>query len=547
MAASSPPAPLGTSGHGGIILNPYQSIAARLDFDKALRELKPNDLLPRRPEDKAVGEAGARFIESLRRRVERGSYDPEPAYIVATPKSTVATRPTALLSMEDRLVFAAMVDVLRPRIDRYLLGSELVLWPRGVATDKRWHDFERSVLQRNVSHVVRGDIVGFYEFVDHEKLADIIISATGKRNVADALVHFLHRVMKSQRGLPQGLLPSDALATLYLSNLDFRMVREGFLYLRHGDDIRVGVSKYDDGRRAIKVLETELRALHLTLNDSKTRVLRATTYEKEKDVSIRDGVLDKARSEIVTAKLDDVDEISAMMVNAGQDQLAWDFFYHGRISFDEAIEILRPKIKTSDVELATKVFLDAVKKRPRRASALAYRTFRHRLRWSLVRLSVSRSEAGLTHVGSLLKWYPERTENLCSYLSALASTKPKDVALQAEKALRNSYRTEWELAWIVRVLVQAPNHVSAKTLRMLQKTLDAPHERWLAAVEVVKLLAVRRELDRDTLMKVSNTCPRVFQVDLVEAARYMMDSAKWAEAFVKTARSNRIHAVVAGW
>lgn len=469
MAASRPPAPLGISGHGDIMLNPYQSIAARLDFDKALRELKPNDLLPRRPEDKAVGEAGARFIESLRRRVERGSYDPDPAYIVATPKSTVATRPAALLSMEDRLVFASMVDVLRPRIDQHLLGSELVLWPRGVSTDKRWQDFERSVLQCNVSHVVRGDIVGFYEFVDHEQLADMIVSATGKRNVADALVHFLHRVMKSQRGLPQGLLPSDALATLYLSNLDFRMVREGFLYFRHGDDIRVGVNKYDNGRRAIEVLETELRALRLTLNDYKTRILRMATYEK--DASTLNGVLDKAKNDIVAAKLEDMNGLEATMAHVGQDQLAWDVFYHGRVSLDEAIEILRPKIKPSDVELAVRVFLDAVKKRPGRASALASKIFRRRLRWSLARLSASGSEAGLTHAGSLLRSFPGETVSLCSYLSALASTEPENVVRQAEKALRNSYRTEWELAWIVRVLVQAPNHVSAKTLRMLQKRL----------------------------------------------------------------------------
>ena len=526
------------------MLNPYQSIAALLDFDKALQELKRNDLLPPRPEDKAVGEAGARLRESLRRRLDHGSYDPQPAYIIAAPKSTVATRPAALLSIEDRLMFASMVDVLRPRIDSHLLGDDLVLWPRGTLTKKRWHDFERSVLQSGVSHVVKGDIVGFYEFVDHERLAEIIVSATGTRSVADALVHFLGRVMNSQRGLPQGHIPSDALATLYLSNLDFRMAREGFLYFRHGDDIRVGVNKYGDGRRAIEVLETELRVLRLTLNDSKTRILRTATYEKT--VSTLDGVLDKAKNDIVAAKLEDMDELAKTMTHVGQDQLAWDVFYHGRVSLEEAIEIIRPKIKLSDVELATRVFLDTVKKRPGRAGDLVSRTFRQYLRWSLVRLSASRSDAGLTHVGSLLRSFPDGTENLCSYLSALAATKPEDVARQAEKALQNSYQTEWELAWIVRVLVQVSDHVSTKTLRRLKKTLDAPHERWLAAVGIVKLLAVRRELDRNTLIRFSNTCPPVFQVDLFDAARTMMGSADWAEAFVKTARANRIHEVVAG-
>ena len=201
-------------------MNPYQSIAESLDFDKALRELKYNDLIWKRLEDKAVGEAGARFIEYLRLRVEHGSYDPEPAYIIAAPKSTVATRPAALLSIDDRVMFAAIVDVLRTRIESYLLGNDLVLWPRGISSPERWPEFENSVLVSDVSYVARADIVGFYEFVDHERLTDVVVSATGKRKIADALTHFLRRVMNSQRGLPQGLLPSDALATLYLSELD---------------------------------------------------------------------------------------------------------------------------------------------------------------------------------------------------------------------------------------------------------------------------------------------------------------------------------------
>ena len=528
-------------------MNPYQSIAESLDFDKALRELKYNDLIWKRLEDKAVGEAGARFIEYLRLRVEHGSYDPEPAYIIAAPKSTVATRPAALLSIDDRVMFAAIVDVLRTRIESYLLGNDLVLWPRGTSSPKRWQDFEHSVLESDVSYVARADIVGFYEFVDHERLADVVVAATGKRKATDALIHFLRRVMNSQRGLPQGLLPSDALATLYLSNLDFRMAKEGFLYFRHGDDIRVGVKNYDNGRRAVEVLEAELRALRLTLNGEKTRILRTATYKKE--VTNFQKELNRTQRDVVTDKLRDVDELLTAIENAGQDQLRWDFFYHERVSLEDAIEILRPTVTPLVVESATKLFLDTVKRRPpgRRTSALASRDFRERLKWSLVQLSASKSVVGLTHVGSLLKSFPDMTEHLCSYLSALAKMNPEDVASQAERAIQNSYRTEWELARIVRVLVQVPERVSAKTLRVLKKTLDAPHERWLAAVEIVKLLAVRRELDRNTLIRFSNTCPPVFQVDLVDAARSMMESADWAEAFVKTAKSNRIHEVVAGW
>ena len=41
--------------------------------------------------------------------------------------------------------------------------------------------------------------------------------------------------------------------------------------------------------------------------------------------------------------------------------------------------------------------------------------------------------------------------------------------------------------------------------------------------------------------------PACLRAMIHDAARHVMESAEWAKAFVKTARSNRIHAVVAGW
>ena len=468
--------------------NPYQPIVNDLDLKEAVGNLTPNDLIPARPEDKVRGELGARFLEGLKRHMNGGTYDPSPAYLIATPKTDVATRPAALLSLDDRVVLAALVNAIGARIDGYLLGSGLVFWPRGMPVPKRWPDFERSVLSPRSAYVVRGDVTGFYEFVDHDRLADAIISATGHSGIASALNHFLQRVMNSRRGLPQGLLSSDALATLYLADLDFAMIREGFDYFRHGDDVRIGVEKYSDGRRAIEVLEAELRSLGLTLNGSKTRILRRATYERE--VSSLQGALGEAHdqvvSETVQALIADPEKLAKAMATSNLDQLAWDFFYHGRIGLNEVIKKLRVTIKPSDTELARAVFMDAVRKRPGRARALQSRLFHQRLNWSLVRLAASRSTAGLEYVGGLLRSFPPEAAVLCSYLSALASTEPQGVVREAEKALHNNYLTEWELVHVVRVLTQMPTHVSTRVLRTLRKILASPHRRWLAAVEIVK-------------------------------------------------------------
>lgn len=536
------------------VLSPYQQIADGLDFKAAVRSIEPSDLLPPRPEDKVAGQLGKRFTEGLQRRVEMGSYDPYPAYIVAAPKPSVATRPAALLSLDDRVMFAALVAKLGSRIEDHLLGDGVVLWPRGVGAEKRWNEFEQSVLGSKWAYIVRADVVGFYQYVDHDRLADAIVSATGRRDVANALLHFLHRVMKARCGLPQGLVPSDALATLYLADLDFRMTQEGFSYSRHGDDVRVVVPSHDVGRRALETIERELRRLGLALNGSKTRIMGKTKYEQEV-LSLQEA-LAKAREESVAAKVQgmakDDEKLQEAIENSGQNQLAWDLFYHGRITLSDAIEKLRPSLKPTDVEWAESVFADAVKRRPGTANPRSSRLFHQRLVWSLARLAAGRSSAALTRIGGLLRSFPEETETLCSYLLALTPNEPESVVRQAERVLQRSYRTEWELAWIARVLVRVPEHVSTRTLGVLKKTLAAPHGRWLAAVEIVKLLAARGELDREILAAMTNMAPAVFRGDFVVAAKYMAETTDWAEAYVKAAKSDRVQSVLAdhaapGW
>ena len=97
--------------------NPYQQIAGQLNIDDAIIAASAhNDLLPPRREAKVGGELGKRFSAYLVRELETGRYDPIPAHIIAVPKSQLATRPAALMPFADRVVYEAIVAVLRPRI-----------------------------------------------------------------------------------------------------------------------------------------------------------------------------------------------------------------------------------------------------------------------------------------------------------------------------------------------------------------------------------------------------------------------------------------------
>ena len=58
---------------------------------------------------KVSGELGKRFLERLRREIERARYDPKPAYFIAVPKNGYTTRLAALLTFSDRVIYEAMV------------------------------------------------------------------------------------------------------------------------------------------------------------------------------------------------------------------------------------------------------------------------------------------------------------------------------------------------------------------------------------------------------------------------------------------------------
>lgn len=152
-----------------------QVVAARLDLRSALDNLQRNDLLPSRVEDKVHGQLRQGFLAFLEAAIADGSYRPSSADRVLVPKSRFASRPATLLSLEDRLVYSALVATAGDKIERVLDTPDRVFWPRGKPSPGRWKDFERAPLTVGPSHIVLADVAGFYESIDHDRLRHVLI------------------------------------------------------------------------------------------------------------------------------------------------------------------------------------------------------------------------------------------------------------------------------------------------------------------------------------------------------------------------------------
>jgi hypothetical protein len=505
--------------------------------------LSRNDLLPPRPDDKIKGQIGQRFIVALERSMKIGDYEPSPAVIVPVTKPKHSTRPAALLNLADRVVFQALVDRLSPRIERGLVSDRVVVWPRATSGEKRWSDFQDAPLVPAGEYVVRADVAGFYESVDHQILQRTLVALTGRAEVVDLLGDFLGRVMGAPRGLPQGLGTSDVLATAYLGNLDAEMLRAVHHYWRHGDDIRVTASDYDAACRAIHVLEEQLRKAQLLLNAGKTLVLHRDTYERQlRSVGDRRKAIQREMLRDAVVRLADSSdfEIDQMIERTSiGHQMFWQLVYDRGTYLDELADLLRRQLDPDQVEVASAIFEDALRRAPDTYSedALEAEEFHSLIAWSLTVFLAAKDPLPIGVAVNLIRRFPDKTENVATYLRGVAATHPTAVVAAASAALSSGYLLGSQKAWLLTVLRHAASASSrfglSAGIHISMAIVNDEEESWLARVEAARLLAEVEELTHDQLSRIWNRAPVAVRVDLAAAISRLTNgqSSPWANAF----------------
>lgn len=529
----------------------FTTIAAKLDLHAALGAAsKRNDLLPPREEDRVAGQLAARFVEYLHKQVQDGTYSPVGAAIVQVPKPGFTSRPAALLTLPDRVLYEGMVELLRPRLVKFLISDDVVFWPRATyESKKRWLEFERVPLSDNPKYIVRADVSGFYESIDHQQLEDDLVYATGEREVARAVHRFLSTVMGGRRGLPQGLLPSDTLATTYLQPVDAEAMRTGLRYWRHGDDIRVAANSYSEARRAIALIEHELRKRGLLVNGSKCAILTVEGYHEELawwEAGVR-ATKDRLIASAVERLTTDSDELLAAMERADLDeQWGWDLFYHERISVEEVLEQLREHIEPTEIEVSESIFTETVGRAPGVEGGLTKEAFHQRISGSLVRLAAGRSSVAIPHSASLIAKYAEKTEAVCRYLEALIPSHAFEVLAQIENVIRSGiFMTAWQKAWLLRTAAIRASSASAELVHAILTLAQDEEEHWLARTSALKFLGSAGVLEQPLLTRAWKLAPRNYRPDLLSAAARMRPHQPWAARFISAASLDPVERVIA--
>ena len=532
--------------------NLFATIASDLDLNESLRGgSATNDMLPERPDDKVSGEVGNRFTESLKRKIEQGNYEPEKASFVYVPKSGNTTRPAAVLNLSDRVVYEALAAIFRPRLEQALIGSDIVLWPRSLPSQKRWLDFERAPLSEGAEYIVRADISGFYESIDHERLTRTLIEVTGRKQAAEALEYFLNLVMGQLRGVPQGIETSDVFATACLVKVDAAMISSGAAYWRHGDDIRIATKNYSDARESLFELEKQLREQGFLLNGGKSTILRRETYET--GCHDRNALWESIKQEIAQQRAieltEDNDALESALNDAGFDgnQVLWDLHYHNRISVDEVVQQLTQHLKPSDYDVAETVFNDAMQHAPESEFPIDKEIFHQRISSALLRLSAGKRPVALGQMLSMLATYPDKTEILCSYLHALAASHPTDVCqVCSEFLMMDRFSTGWQKIYVLRVLNECADQMDEGVTEKLCSFACDETEDWIVRVESARLLAIVGALSESLARRLLNISPAVFKADMVFAISKakLLPNGSWADRLLQAQSLDPVMRVV---
>jgi hypothetical protein len=268
------------------------SLSEALDFTKAFRRInqdKRDDVWPDIVGYRDFGRELEANLEDLTSKMtDPGSYQASLPLGIDVPKRGFTLRPGIMPLLVDRIVYQGVADHLalcfqgEPCVySNRLSGPESArMFVHGV---QLWLEFQDEVarLCGDYRYVVETDITAYFDHISHDLLLsriDDLFQDHFSREVLRGAKQLLQRLWmrwstdRYRFGIPQMNYASSFFGNLYLDELDKRMCRQGYEFLRYVDDMRIFAEDEPGARRALADLIVELRKMGLYVSSKKTAI-----------------------------------------------------------------------------------------------------------------------------------------------------------------------------------------------------------------------------------------------------------------------------------
>ncbi len=221
-------------------------------------------------------------LEKLSRSLRDGTYHPQAIKRHWIPKpGSNEKRPLGIPTVRDRVVQAALLNVLEPIFERDFAEQSYGFRPNRGCKDALRRVAE--LLKRGYIWVVDADLKSYFDTIPHAPLLERVKGKVSDGAVITMLAGYLKQdVMDAMNqwtpegGTPQGAIVSALLSNIYLDPLDHEMAQGEVEMVRYADDFVILCrSEAEAGQALERVREWTIRA-GLQLHPIKTRIVDAT-------------------------------------------------------------------------------------------------------------------------------------------------------------------------------------------------------------------------------------------------------------------------------
>ncbi len=219
-----------------------------------------------------------RHWESIRGKLEAGTYQPSPVRRVEIPKPKGGVRLIGIPTVQDRLIQQAIHQVLSLEYEPEFSDCSYGFRPRRSAHDAVKKAKEH--IDAGNRWVVDIDLAKFFDKVNQDRLMSRLKTKIVDKRVLKLVNEYLKAgvmvngvVMETTEGTPQGGPLSPLLSNIVLDELDKELEKRGHRFVRYADDCNIYVKSK---RAAERVMESVTRyiekKLRLQVNEEKSAV-----------------------------------------------------------------------------------------------------------------------------------------------------------------------------------------------------------------------------------------------------------------------------------